>query len=125
ARLYPLHFATLLLVAGLQALSFHLQLEFQIYPYNDLYHFVLNLFFVSHWGLEAGDSFHAPIWSVSVEVFIYILFWLLLKYVFRLGIIGPLALMILFGAFIVFEVPGAFWECGMFFFAGAAVYVWL
>lgn len=124
ARLYPLHFATLVVVALLQALSFGLYNEFQIYENNDAYHFVLNLLFISHWGFEAGDSFNAPIWSVSVEVFIYIVFWLSLKRLFRFGVLGPLAMTCLFGVLFVLKVPGRFWECGFLFFLGSSVYVW-
>jgi peptidoglycan/LPS O-acetylase OafA/YrhL len=125
ARLYPLHFATLLAVAALQTLSFHLQHEFQIYPNNDIYHFVLNLFFISHWGFQTGDSFNGPIWSVSVEIFIYIVFWMTLRPVFRFGILGPVAMVLLFGALFVLKVPGPFWECGLFFYLGAITFVWL
>ncbi|WP_051236118.1 acyltransferase family protein [Ottowia thiooxydans] len=79
SRLYPLHLATLLLVAVLQFVSAKLLGYFQIYPINDLYHFVLNLFMVSHWGLQKGWAFNAPIWSVSVEIVIYGLFFVYMK----------------------------------------------
>jgi peptidoglycan/LPS O-acetylase OafA/YrhL len=46
-----------------------------VYPLNDAYHFILNLFFASAWGLEKGFSFNAPIWSVSVEVLLYVIFF--------------------------------------------------
>ena len=74
ARLYPLHLATLFVVAVLQFLA-NAQLGYQlIYGNNDLKHFVLNLFFASSWGFENGYSFNAPIWSVSIEIPIYIAF---------------------------------------------------
>jgi peptidoglycan/LPS O-acetylase OafA/YrhL len=79
SRLYPCHFLTLCLVAVLQAVSLFLFGHFQIYPKNDLYHFLLNLFFASHWGFQAGWSFNAPIWSVSVEVPTYGIFFAYLK----------------------------------------------
>jgi peptidoglycan/LPS O-acetylase OafA/YrhL len=72
ARLYPLHFITLLTVALLQYISNEWFQIYQIYPYNDFRHFILNLFLVSHWGFQKGWSFNAPIWSVSVEIPIYI-----------------------------------------------------
>lgn len=75
SRLYPLHVATLLLVAGLQWVSRSIDGQAVVYPCNDLYHFMLNLFFVSHWGLQRCWSFNAPVWSVSVEVLLYILFF--------------------------------------------------
>jgi peptidoglycan/LPS O-acetylase OafA/YrhL len=125
ARLYPLHFLTLLIVAALQLVSVARTGDFQIYPDNDAYHFVLNLLFVSHWGFERGDSFNAPIWSVSVEIFIYLVFWFSLPYLFRRGIVGPLVAAAFFYGLLAMRVPGAFWECGMYFFLGCATYVWL
>jgi peptidoglycan/LPS O-acetylase OafA/YrhL len=75
SRLYPLHFATLLLVAGLNGLYFARHGEFFIYPINDLKHFLLNLGFASYWGFQADKSFNGPIWSVSVEILAYFLFF--------------------------------------------------
>ena len=46
-----------------------------IFENNDLYHFVLNILFISSWGLEKGMSFNQPIWSVSFELIVYILFF--------------------------------------------------
>lgn len=75
SRLYPLHLLTLLLVAGLQWLSLQNHGGYFVYQLNDAYHFVLNLFFASAWGLEKGFSFNAPIWSVSVEALLYAVFF--------------------------------------------------
>ncbi len=77
SRLYPLHLATLLLVA----LQFHF-LAGRAGPlfekqFNDGRHFVLQLFMASSWGFERGFSFNGPIWSVSVEVLLYIVFYFL------------------------------------------------
>ncbi len=76
SRLYPLHFLTLIIVLVEQIISKSLTGSFAVYPCNDLYHFVLNIFFLSNWGFEHGLSFNAPVWSVSIEVFLYILFFL-------------------------------------------------
>jgi peptidoglycan/LPS O-acetylase OafA/YrhL len=75
SRLYPLHFATLLIVAGLNGLYFARHGEFFIYPVNDLKHFLLNLGFASYWGFQTDKSFNGPIWSVSVEILVYFLFF--------------------------------------------------
>jgi len=75
SRLYPLHAATLLIVAVAQLWMRHRHGEFFVYPWNDRYHFALQLFLASHWGLERGYSFNGPIWSVSVEVLCYALFF--------------------------------------------------
>lgn len=75
SRLYPLHVATLILVLLLQ-LYYHGRFgEYFCYRWNDAYHFTLNLAFASEWGLQRGLSFNAPIWSVSIEVLLYALFF--------------------------------------------------
>lgn len=76
SRLYPLHFVTLLYVAGMQLAAKAELGTFIIYPDNTLRHFLLNLFFASDWGLQWGPSFNAPIWSVSIEILLYAVFFL-------------------------------------------------
>ncbi|MCB9422583.1 MAG: acyltransferase [Ardenticatenaceae bacterium] len=75
SRLYPLHFVTLLMVAFLQFLYISRKSSFFVYPFNDAYHFLLNVFFASDWGFERGWSFNAPVWSVSIEILLYIIFF--------------------------------------------------
>ena len=74
ARLYPLHFATLILVAVLQIINLSLSNTFQIVPINDFYHFTLNLFFISDLGaIEKGkwifvkDDEYCYIGSIPIE----------------------------------------------------------
>lgn len=76
-RLYPLHFATLLLVAGLQLLyaGLHPELPFFQTRNNDYSHFLLHLVFASNWVPGFGTSFNSPIWSVSIEVLLYMAFF--------------------------------------------------
>lgn len=80
SRLYPLHAATLLLVAGGQALAQALTGSPFVYRHNDAYHFMLNVLFAPAWGLEDGPSFNAPVWSVSVEVVLYAIFFMLCRW---------------------------------------------
>jgi peptidoglycan/LPS O-acetylase OafA/YrhL len=75
SRLYPLHFVTLLVVAALQLLYASREGTSFVFPYNDTYHFFLNLCFATKWGLARGNSFNAPVWSVSVEVLLYSVFF--------------------------------------------------
>jgi peptidoglycan/LPS O-acetylase OafA/YrhL len=89
ARLYPLQLLTLIVVAALQILSQAACGHEQIYGNNDVWHFLLNLFFASHWGLEKGSSFNGPVWSVSLEILIYAAFWATLPFIYRWGVIGP------------------------------------
>jgi peptidoglycan/LPS O-acetylase OafA/YrhL len=74
SRLYPLHLATLLFVLIGQWLIKANYGSFFVYEFNDAYHFVLQLFFISHWGIQEGWSFNGPVWSVSVEVLLYLVF---------------------------------------------------
>jgi peptidoglycan/LPS O-acetylase OafA/YrhL len=71
SRLYPLHLATLCIVAVLQAIYFAKMDSYFVYSYNDLYHFVLHLGFASAWSFQEGWSFNHPVWSVSIEVVLY------------------------------------------------------
>ena len=75
SRLYPLHIATLFIVALLQAFYISKNAVYFVYPFNDAYHFILNLLFASKWGFEKGWSFNAPIWSVSIEILLYFVFF--------------------------------------------------
>ena len=76
SRLYPLHFLTLFIILFLQNISLKFYGTYQITSVNDLYHFILNIFFISGWGFEKNYSFNSPIWSVSLELIIYALFFL-------------------------------------------------
>jgi peptidoglycan/LPS O-acetylase OafA/YrhL len=79
SRLYPLHLATLMLVLFLQAIYYYKKEYFFVYQNNDITHFICQLFLVSNWGIVRGFSFNGPSWSISVEVLIYCLFFLMLK----------------------------------------------
>ena len=83
SRLYPLHFITLIIVCLLQLYSIKKTGSYIIYNNNDLKHFLLNLFFISGWGGYEGPSYNAPIWSVSLELFAYICFFLFSKYIYK------------------------------------------
>ncbi|MEY4916626.1 MAG: hypothetical protein RL616_539 [Verrucomicrobiota bacterium] len=80
SRLYPLHFVTLLAAAGATYAIRHLDGSYWgDAGYNDWYHFALQIFFASNWGWEDGVSFNSPIWSVSVEVWLYLMFFSLCR----------------------------------------------
>ena len=125
ARLYPLHIITLLLVAALQVMSAYRLGHWQIYANNDAYHFVLQIFFASNWGFQSGDSFNGPIWSISIEVIIYTVFWLTRGFLYRFGAAGPAIVALI--SFIVMKYPHTgpehIWECSFFFFSGAAFFL--
>ncbi|VXB47358.1 acyltransferase family protein [Pseudomonas sp. 8O] len=120
SRLYPLHFLTLLLVLVGQYVYFQWQGRYFTYQYNDLYHFSLNLFMASEWGFQSGASFNAPIWSVSIEVLLYLAF-------FALCLIGKprvsvLCVLLVLGVFMSKINPGLGRGITSFFAGGVAFY---
>jgi peptidoglycan/LPS O-acetylase OafA/YrhL len=78
ARLFPLHWLTLLLVAVEQYYFTMAYGKPFIYNFNDAYHFFLNIFLIQETGLQTGFSFNAPSWSISVEWIINLIFFGLL-----------------------------------------------
>jgi peptidoglycan/LPS O-acetylase OafA/YrhL len=120
SRLYPLHFITLCLVAMLQLFSMTFFNHFQIYLENNPYHFFLNLIFASHWGFQSGFSFNAPIWSVSVEVLAYVVFFCYLKGV-GANLLSSAAWLLCSLFFLQFN-HGAITECIAFFSLGGCVH---
>jgi peptidoglycan/LPS O-acetylase OafA/YrhL len=122
SRLYPLHLTTLIVVAFLQILSKSLFDSYQIYFENDLKHFLLNTFFIQSWGLEKDFSFNAPSWSVSVEIAVYVLFFVFLKTLRRTKLIGSLT-MLGFWIFTTNVYPTIFFnECLSYFLIGVSIW---
>lgn len=120
ARLYPLHLLTLLVMAGLQLLAWNNYGRWFIYTNNDAFHFMLQLFFASNWGIAGGFSFNGPIWSVSVEVLIYFVFWLLHRNLLLRGVTFPLLIACLFLPLSLIGPILQIGRCG-FFFVGCAI----
>ena len=122
ARLYPLHFATLIIVVILQYFYFIEMKEIFLNHKNDLYHFFLQIFMASYWGFEDGHSFNSAIWSISIEILVYIFFYILLKtfgastYInfFIIGICIILKALLEYNAHV-------FFDCSLFFFVGGLI----
>jgi peptidoglycan/LPS O-acetylase OafA/YrhL len=124
ARLYPLHFATLIAVAGLQILSVRLTGSDQVVDSNDLRHFAMQIFLVSGWGFEDGLSFNMPIWSVSAEIAAYIIFCMLHRdRWFRTAAGQATCLTVAMTIAAAFPSFGAITTCCAFFFAGSLTYL--
>ena len=129
ARLYPLHFATLVIVALLQWLSMFEVGHWQIYGNNDAQHFALQLIFSSNWStLSRGLSFNGPIWSVSLEIMAYFLFYFSLPALRKYPFYGAISFSIIGFIFNVYwptQIPlvsNAVAPCIGYFFIGTAVY---
>ncbi len=121
SRLYPLHLVTLLVVAAGQILHVALHGAPFVYPFNDVRHFVLNLVMLTSVGLERGNSFNAPFWSVSVEVVLYAVFFTISLATPRRALV-PLTLSLL-GFFAFTDVNAAVARGAGSFFLGGVVFL--
>ena len=78
-----MHFATLIAVLLFQKYNYFHFSEYIIYPENNLRNFILHLFLVQNWGfnylfnIEIGFGFNAPSWPLSIELFLYIAFFII------------------------------------------------
>lgn len=80
SRLYPVHFLTLIITTCIISLFYYNFKTYPIYSNNDLYHFFLNLLFLQRGYADFGYSFNGPSWSLSVEVLMYVLFFVQMRY---------------------------------------------
>jgi peptidoglycan/LPS O-acetylase OafA/YrhL len=125
SRLYPLHMATLLLVAALQIVYSHGHGMPFIYPQNSTSDFALQTIFASNWFSWQTYSFNGPIWSVSVEILIYALFFFVVRFMGSAAwtslIASGLALLAISrwapDVAISIQVP----VCAFYFFAGGTI----
>ncbi len=125
SRLYPLHFLTLIIVAAQQFYYWKIHGSYFIYEENNIFHFLLNLLFISSVKLEKGFSFNGPIWSVSVEVFVYFIFFLISKNIKPKNIkpnFWVAAMLSLVGYFLIFPSYSPVGRGVGGFFLGGVVY---
>lgn len=87
ARIYPLHLLTLLIFAGLALVGISGPTSHA--SWSD---FIQNLFLVQAWGVADHLSFNSPAWSISAELFCYLLFPL---FMLLAGTVSPLVLAII------------------------------
>ena len=119
SRLYPLHIVTLLLVAALQPVHHTLTGFSFVYHDNDLPNFLLQLGMATDWGPPVPFTFNGPIWSVSAEVFVYALFFLLVRSFGTSAWLVGGAILTSLGAMLAgVESPAL--ACAGYFFAGGA-----
>ena len=117
SRLYPLHLITLMIVCGFQILYFDINKYYFVYQFNDMNHFLLQIFLASNWGFERGYSFNGPIWSISIEALVYFLFFLVLRNFGaspRLNVLAIALCLIARG----FKLGNPVFECIAFFYVG-------
>lgn len=79
-RLYPLYIITLMVVVVLRPWFFNMWgFYFQPDAANSLPMFIATLFGVQSWGLEQTFAYNRPAWSISIEFFLYLAFFLFAK----------------------------------------------
>jgi peptidoglycan/LPS O-acetylase OafA/YrhL len=117
SRLYPLHLGTLLLVAALQWWYVRMQGVSFVYGQNDGYHFLLQLFLASNWGFERASSFNGPIWSISIEVLVYALFFVVLRHLGSHALQNVVIILAALGAYLLTHHNPIF-ECVVCFYLG-------
>jgi len=119
ARLYPLHIVTLVAVAVGQCVYSGMTHASFVYSNNDVVHFIMNLFLVSAWGRDVGFSFNGPVWLLSVQMLMYILFYVFCRN-FNRNAMALVVVMIL-GSFLAQNV---FIALGIkYFFFGGILFV--
>ena len=88
--------------------------------FNDIYHFILQIFFISYWGFENGHSFNTPIWSVSIEIILYIIFFLSMRFLkINLNIVFIILLFLIYKSSF-FQIR--YIEFAILFFSGILIY---
>ena len=121
SRLYPLHLATLLAVVVGQHYYFASHNSYFIYVWSKPIWFAAQLLFASNWFAREPLSFNGPIWSVSIEVLIYLVFFAatrILRPGLRISVVISLIFALLYYYSRTFLNPLVF-SCGMYFFAGS------
>jgi peptidoglycan/LPS O-acetylase OafA/YrhL len=121
ARLYPLHFITLILVLFIQLFSYNLLGHFVVYDNNTLNQFILQLFFASEWFTPNAHSFNGPIWSVSIEIVIYVVFFLYIRFL-PTNLASQILSIAAFGIAMILVPGSSIPVCGAYFFGGMLCY---
>jgi peptidoglycan/LPS O-acetylase OafA/YrhL len=120
SRLYPLYFVTLLVAAALQLAFRHATGNWFIFGANDWSHFVKSIFLAQQWlPPDESQSFDGPVWAVSIEVLLYIVFFVFVRVGLR-GFFAAAALAL--GGAVYFFQDGQIGRGIMGFFWGGATY---
>jgi peptidoglycan/LPS O-acetylase OafA/YrhL len=120
SRLYPLHFATLVLVALLQFWFWRRTGQYLIFDSGNWQRFAAGLLMAQQWLPPTEEQFfNGPAWSVSIEVLLYILFF----FFCRAGLARPRNMLLVAAAAILMIPYNEFIARGLMgFFLGGAVW---
>ena len=121
SRLYPLHLLTLIWIVCVQFVLQHAtNASFFFFDHNDPFEFILHLLLISSWGVGNHVSFNLPIWSVSVEIAMYTMFFVLCRFFPVRSLV--LAIVSAIGLFVVFRVNSQLGHGIASFFLGGCTY---
>ena len=104
----------------LQAIYNYQTNTFFVYPANTLENFFYHLIFISGW-YNDGAGFNAPIWSVSIELIVYILYFYMFFYfrtLFAFLLIIPI---FLFSNYFFGSEDATLTKCLLYFFFGGFI----
>lgn len=76
SRLYPIHLLMLLFTTLIVNIYYFQFKSFPLPWKNDCFHFILNVLFVQKGFFDEGFSFNGPSWSLSIEMFMYVIFYI-------------------------------------------------
>ncbi|MDB6166861.1 MAG: acyltransferase 3 [Lacunisphaera sp.] len=137
-RLYPLHFALIFVALAMECAKYYAEKQYGIvsvygaFVATNEYSFVTNLLLIHDWGFNNLPSYNTPSWSISAEVFVNIVFCLILfvtKSSQKLVMVSVAIIIFSGSAIIATGSLGltAMMDCGVFrcllgFFIGVLVY---
>lgn len=84
-RLLPLSWLTLVVITVLQFIYKSITGTTFVYSGFDLYHFILNLLGIQSGIVGTSSTFNGPAWCISICIFLYILFYIIVKKQAKLG----------------------------------------
>lgn len=116
SRLYPLHFLTFVIVIGLQILHRQVNGTDFVYPSDSIPVAISHLYMGSHWTRDPVQTFNGPIWSVSLEVLVYGLFYFS-TWLFRGSHMVSILLVVIGGIAYQLKIHPVF-QCILLFYLG-------
>jgi len=119
SRLYPLYFLTLVIVVVGQTIYIHYVNHPFIYAIN-LENVVRNVFFVQNWSSRSNEAINGPAWSISVELLLYVIFFIYCRCVSRVSVVILIGLVIM--GFPLALVNADLGRGVISFFSGAVIY---
>ncbi|TPQ27235.1 hypothetical protein C2U70_30875 [Bradyrhizobium guangdongense] len=94
SRLYPLYFLTLAIVVVGQAIYIHYVGNPFIYAIN-VENVIRNVFLTQNWSSRSNETINGPAWSISVELLLYVIFFIYCRCVSRVSVFVLIGLVLI------------------------------